>query len=121
MCIFHFFFVEINKISMTSILISNTDRIRASKSLKRLYIAEFGEDCMDKTVKSFTRDELILKYSNNLIFWKSKIPDITPNMSGFTKAKHAYCSNAITQLWKKVGEYEITQEVEVVVDAGIKK
>ncbi len=88
---------------------------RAKTSMKRLYIAEFGEHSLSTHEKQFNRDELILIYAKNLKFWNHYLPDIKPGMTEFTNAKHAICSNGIDQLWKKCDAYNIRKEVETCV------
>ena len=101
---------------MTSVQISAKNMQRAKTSMRRLYIAEFGENSLSAQEKEFTRDELILIYAKNLKFWNNNLPDIKPGMTEFTNAKHAICSNGIEQLWKKCDAYNIRKEVDVSVN-----
>ena len=104
---------------MTSVKISSENMRKAKKSMQRLYIAEFGENSISDKKKTYSRDELILVYAKNLRFWNNHLPDVRPNMSEFTNAKHAICSNGIEQLWKKCEEYDIKSEVESTVTSMI--
>ena len=101
---------------MTSVTISAQNMKRAKTSMKRLYVAEFGENSLSDTEKQYTRDELILTYTNNLKFWNKHLPELKPGMTEFTNAKHAICSNGIEQLWKKCDEYNIRKQVEILVN-----
>jgi len=101
---------------MTSIQISKQKMDQARKSTKRLYQAEFGENSLSKKERTFSRDELILTYAKNLNFWNKHLPEVKPAMTEFTNAKHAICSNAIEQLWKKCDTYNIKKEVEITVE-----
>ena len=85
--------------------------------MKRLYIGKFGEDSLSDTKRTFTRDDLILRYARNLYFWDNHLPKLEPGMNEFTSAKHAICSNAIGQLWKAVDEYEVRNEVTAVLES----
>jgi len=105
---------------MTSVQISSKNMQRAKVSMRRLYVAEFGENSLSTQEKTFTRDELILIYAKNLKFWNTHLPDIQPGMTEFTNAKHAICSNGIEQLWKKCDIYNIRKEVEYSVNELIK-
>ena len=91
----------------------------AKKSLKNLYKVYFGENSLNDTEKEYTRDELILKYGKNLMFWNIHLPDVKPNMTEFTNAKHFISSNAIEQLWKKCDEYNIRNEVELYIKVSL--
>ena len=104
---------------MTSVKISSESMRKAKKSMQRLYVAEFGENSISEEKKVYTRDELILVYAKNLKFWNKHLPDVKPNMSEFTNAKHAICSNGIEQLWKKCDEYNIKSDVEARVTSMI--
>lgn len=101
---------------MSKVEISQKNLRLAQKSLKNLYLIEFGEESISDNTQSYTKDELILKYGKNLRFWSDNLPLVTSNMNEFTIAKHAICTNAIEQLWKKVDEYNIRQEVDVVAN-----
>lgn len=104
---------------MTSVKISSKNMQRARISMKRLYISEFGDDSLSNLEKEFTRDQMILIYAKNLKFWNKHLPEIQPNMTEFTSAKHALCSNAIEQLRKKCDKYNIRKEVEASVEVFI--
>lgn len=88
----------------------------AQKSMKNIYIQHFGQDSIADTEQIFSKDELVLKYSNNILFWNDHLPETTPNMSGFSLAKHAICTNAMQKLWEKVKEYDVEKEVEIVLN-----
>lgn len=100
---------------MSNVHIPSKYRILATKSLKRKYKQTFGTDSLDNSVKQYSRDEIIVRYIKNLQFWTNELPEITPGVTKFTVAVHAICSNAISELWKKVEEYDISTEVEKVV------
>jgi|MDSZ01.3.fsa_nt_gb hypothetical protein len=87
--------------------ISNRDRQRALKSLKRLYLAQFGQDGLSDTVRQFSRAELVDVYQRNMRFWVDHTPEVKPGLSQFTLAKHAICTNAIENLWSKIDAHGI--------------
>lgn len=101
---------------MSKVQISQIDLRRAQKSLKKLYMMQFGEDSLSDTPQTFSREQLILRYGKNLRFWSDHLPLVTPNMDQFCIAKHAICTNAIEQLWKKVDEYHLREDVEIVAN-----
>jgi hypothetical protein len=109
------FFYKLGR-KMTSVTISQKNMQRAQISMKRLYIAEFGENSISNVERLYSREELILLYAKNLKFWNKQLPDIKPGMTQFTTAKHAICSNAIEQLFKKCEEYDIKKQVETCVE-----
>lgn len=102
---------------MSKVQISRKNMQLAQKSMKRLYLGKFGEDSLSDTKRPYTRDELIMRYAKNLYFWDGHLPTFEADMNEFTSAKHAICSNAISQLWKKVDEYEIRSEVTAVLES----
>ena len=101
---------------MSKVEISQKNMKLAQKSLKNMYIQCFGEDSIADTEHIFSKDEVVLKYAKNIRFWNDHLPDTTPDMSGFSIAKHAICTNAIHQLSEKVKEYNIENEVEIVLN-----
>ena len=101
---------------MSKVEISQKNMKLAQKSLKNIYIQHFGEDSIADTEQIFSKDELVLKYAKNIRFWNDHLPDTTPGMSGFSIAKHAICTNAIQQLSEKVKQYDIENEVEIVLN-----
>tara|TARA_A100001015_G_C15026672_1_gene730875 strand:+ start:1179 stop:1490 length:312 start_codon:yes stop_codon:yes gene_type:complete len=100
---------------MTSVTISAQNMKRAKTSMKRLYIAKFGENCLLDAEKKYSRDELILTYANNLKFWKEHLPELKPGMTEFTNAKHAICTNGMERLWQKCDDYKIRKQVELCI------
>ena len=84
----------------------------AVKSLSNLYAAEFKTNNIDNDiVKGFSKDETIERYAKTLQFWKDHTPFASQDMSEFTIAKHAVCTNAISQLWKRIDELDIRKEI----------
>lgn len=102
---------------MSRVEISQKSLAEAQASLKNLYVLKFGEDSLSVQNATYTREELILKYGKNLRFWSDQLPEVTTTISQFCMAKHAICTNALEQLWKKVDEYDIRSEVDVVANA----
>ena len=96
---------------MSKVHISNHNRKLAAKSLKKLYMIEFGEDCFKDEEKSFSRNEFVSTYHKNIRFWEKHTPEIVPGINEFSLAKHAICSNAIEQLKKKLREFGIEEDV----------
>ena len=83
---------------MAKVEISKKNMQLAQKSMRRQYLAEFGQDSLSENTRSFTREELILRYAKKLWFWNKNIPNVVPGMNMFTVAKHAISTNAIEQL-----------------------
>ena len=99
---------------MSQVHISQKNMSLAKKSLTHMYINKFGKDSLSDVQHEFTREDLILKYACNLRFWSDNMPDVAPGMNEFSIAKHAICTNAIENLWKKVEEYNIKKEVDLI-------
>ena len=109
---------------MSQIAIDKKSRMRAMKSLTNKYKLKFGEchlnEDLSKNVR-YTHREWILKYAENIEFWKSEVPDLVPNMRNFSIAKHAICTNAMSQLWQKCEEMGVRNEVQLQLDANFLK
>lgn len=97
---------------MTSVNISRENMRLAQKSMSRLYLAEFGEESQSDKVQSYNKKEFAQKYADNILFWKKHTPNVQPNMSEFSCAKHAICTNALQELWKVVDTHSLRDECE---------
>lgn len=115
-CLFTKIFFKYHIYKMSKVEISQKNMKLAQKSLKNLYIQYFGEDSVEDIERIFSKDELVLKYAKNIKFWRDHLPNTTPDMTGFSIAKHAICTNAIQNLFEKVKEYDIDDEVENVLN-----
>jgi hypothetical protein len=100
--------------------ISKRDRQLATKSLRRLYLARFGQEGISDAVQGFTRPELVDVYRRNLQFWTDNTPELRPGVNSFTIAKHAICTNAVENLWKKIDEHGIRDAISPARQIGAK-
>jgi hypothetical protein len=103
---------------MSQVSIDKQSRVRAMKSLTNKYKQQFGEDVLKSTIQTqnYSEREWIMKYAENIKFWKDEVPDLVPNMTQFSMAKHAICTNAISQLWIKCEEMHVKDQVQSQLD-----
>ena len=83
------------------------------KKLKVEYEAEFGS-IADDINRSYTRDEFVRKYANDIKFWRSRIPDIMgskqkPSIENV--CLHMITSNAVSNMEKMCKERGIYEDV----------
>lgn len=80
--------------------------------LAQEYKKTFGEKTPSDTRKaSLSRDEMIQRYVDNIKFWKTQTPELSPSMSIHDLARHAICENAVRNLSARCAEYGILEEM----------
>ena len=102
---------------MSAITIGKELHHQAVKELRNEYVHEFGFDSVmniSENVKKFTRTEYASTYAKNILFWKTRIPNIDPDNGIDMKlvAKHAVCTNAVQNLMRQVEKMNLKTEVE---------
>ena len=102
---------------MSAITIDKDLHKEILKQLRNEYVHEFGIDSVmnvEENQKKFTREEYILTYAKNIIFWKTRIPEIDPDKGIDMKeiTMHAICTNSVQNLNNKIKQMKIEKEVE---------
>jgi uncharacterized protein YqeY len=91
--------------------------IQVQHDLKQKYVEKFGDESVTGAMQQYSRQELVDKYTQNLMFWKQYLPELNPNMSIQSLAQHALCSNAIKQLNSRCYDLEILESVTDAISA----
>lgn len=81
------------------------------EKFKAQYENEFGEISND--MKSFSRNQLIEKYLQDLEFWKTRVPNIDTNQAPDISiiCEHAIASNAVNEIKKRATMYGIQDDM----------
>jgi len=99
---------------MTGITIPAEVHQTMIQTFRQEYELEFGNM---KSCVQYTRDQLVEKYSNDIIFWHKRTPvidlDQVPDMNVI--CAHAICTNAIRQMYNLTDGRNITNDVKFVV------
>src|SRR5437868_2144358 len=77
--------------------------VEVEREIRKEYVQKFGEESLKNYYRSFTRDEQIERYAENLIFWLERMGEI--DLEGFGSkvfAKRYIASNATTSLITKM-------------------
>lgn len=84
---------------------------RMIETCRKEYEDEFG--CMDEQ-RTYTRDALVDKYADDILFWKKRVPEIDTSKRPSTRqiCAHAISTNALTNMWSLCREKKIETEVQ---------
>lgn len=96
---------------MSAVTIPKEMHERMVHAFKIEYEDEFGN--MEAT-KTFSRDELIVKYAADIAFWKKREPSINLSKKPSMRiiCAHAITTNAQSAMWRLCDEKNIKAEVE---------
>ena len=103
---------------MSGITITADVHTAVRAQLHRQYLDEFGEDALSDRVVALTREQFIDTYAKNVEFWQHRLPDLDLDQltclpPSAVLAAHAICTNALSELGKRVADRKVVSAVEL--------
>ena len=100
---------------MTGVTIPKEVYQQELEKLKAEYVMQFGQEAVSNEVQQFTRVQTIERYASAIRFWQKKTPEIYVGITTEDIARHAICSNSLSNMRISVQKLGIQNEVDAAV------